>query len=42
MEFLSREASDENKKEQKNPVIELVDYSPKQDDHKQRTMQHSK
>ena len=49
VEFLSGEgdrhcfilASDKNKKEQKNLLIELVDYSPKQDDHKQRTLQHS-
>ena len=49
VEFLSREgdrhcfilAGDKNKKEQKNLLIELVDYNPKQDDHKQRTLQHS-
>ena len=50
VEFLSREgdrhcfilASDKNKKEQKNLLIELVDYSPKQDDHKQRILEDSK
>ena len=35
-------ASDKNKKEQKNLLSKLVDYSPKQEDHKQRTLQHSK
>ena len=35
-------ANDKNKKEQENLLSKLVYYSPKQDDHKQRTLQHSK
>ena len=37
--FLAR---DKNKKDQKNLSIKLVDYCPKQGDHKQRTLKHRK
>ena len=33
-------ASDKNKKDQENLRSKLVDYCPKQDDHKQRTLKH--
>ena len=39
MDFLSRER-DENKNDQKNLPRKVVDYCPKQDDHKQRTFKH--